>query len=300
MKKLIAVISAVALIGALATGCSGNGGDTSATGTPGTGTSETGAAPSISGSITAAGSSALAPLVDFAAKEFKASNPDVSITVNAGGSGTGLNQVAQQSIDIGNSDVPAESKLTPEQAAKLVDHKVCVIGVAAVVNPDVSVSNLTTDQLISIFTGKVTNWKDVGGQDEAITVIGRPSSSGTRALFKEFALDNNEEMTTTLQSDDSGTLLTNIASTKGAIGYLALSYLIGNDKVKTLNIDGVEPTLDNIYNGTYKCWGEEHMYTYGEATGAVKAFLDFMVSDEFGKSMETLGYGVFGKMQVSR
>ena len=110
---------------------------------------------------------------------------------------------------------------------------------------------------------------------------------------------NNEEMTATLQSDDSGTLLANISSTKGAIGYLALSYLVNVTNVKALSLDGVAPNLDNIYSGSYKCWGDEHMYTYGEAAGATKAFLDYMVSSEFGANMEKLGYGVFAKMKAT-
>lgn len=296
MKRIIPIILTAVIIGSVFAGCGSS--STSASASPSSGASGS-ASPSVSGSITAAGSSALAPLVQAAADEFKKTNTGVSITVNAGGSGTGLTQVSQQSIDIGDSDVAAETKLTADQAKALVDHKVCVIGVAAVVNPDVTVTNLTTDQLVSIFTGKVTNWKDVGGADEAITVVGRPSSSGTRALFKQYALKNNEEMTTTLQSDDSGTLLSNISSTKGAIGYLALSYLVNANNVKTVSIDGVKPSLENIYSGSYKCWGDEHMYTYGDAKGATKAFLDYMVSDKFSAKMEGLGYGVSAKMKAT-
>lgn len=256
-----------------------------------------------SGSITASGSSALFPLVQDAADKFKENNSDVSITVNAGGSGTGLKQVSDGTVDIGNSDVAAESKLEANQAAELVDHKVCVITMAPVVNKDIAavVSNLTKQQLIDIFTAKVTNWKDVGGPDEAVVLVTRPSTSGTRALFKEFALDGNEEASNAaLETDDSGTLLQTVSTQKGAIGYVALSYLTNNDTISALSIDGVAPTLENTYNGTYPVWGYEHMYTKGEATGAVKDFIDYMMSDEYGKSMESQGYNVSSKMTVTR
>lgn len=310
MKRLISVLLAAALA-VSATACSGGEGASSAVSSEDSGSqavsSEENAAVSsaspVTGSITASGSSALYPLVQDAIKKFKQNNPDASISLNAGGSGTGLKQVAEGSVDIGNSDVEAESKLDADQAAMLIDHRVCVITMAPVVSPDVAetVTSLTTQQLIDIFTAKTTNWKDVGGPDEAIALVTRPSTSGTRALFKEYALGSSEEASNaSLETDDSGTLLQNVASHDGAIGYVALSYLINNTSVKTVAIDGVEPTLENTYNGTYKVWGYEHMYTKGEATGLAKALIDFMQSDEYAEAVETLGYNVTSKMTVSR
>lgn len=257
----------------------------------------------VSGSFTGSGSSALLPLAQDAADKFQEKNPDVSITLSAGGSGTGLKQVADGSVDIGNSDVEAESKLEADQAKDLVDHKVCVITMAPIVNKDVAetLKSLTKQQLIDVFTAKTTNWKDVGGPDEAIVLVTRPTTSGTRALFKEFALDNNEEASNAaLETDDSGTLLQTVSTQKGAIGYVALSYLINNDTVSAMAIDGVEPTLENTYNGSYPVWGYEHMYTKGEAEGAVKAYLDFITSDDYGQIMESLGYNTTSKMTVTR
>ena len=258
---------------------------------------------SVSGSITGSGSSALLPLAKDAAEKFKELHPEVSITLNGGGSGTGLKQVADGSVDIGNSDVAAETKLDKAVAEGLVDHKVCVVTMAPVVNKDIAstVKSLTKQQLTDIFTAKITNWKEVGGPNEEIVLITRPSTSGTRALFKEFALGGAEEASNkSLETDDSGTLLQSIKDNKGAIGYVALSYLVNNKDVATVAIDGVEPTLENTYNGKYPVWGYEHMYTKGEAKDAVKAFLDFIMSAEYGKSMESQGYGVTSKMQVKR
>lgn len=256
-----------------------------------------------SGKVTVSGSSALLPLAKDAAQKFKAKNYQVSITLNAGGSGTGLKQVSEGSVDIGNSDVFAKEKLPEAKAAELVDHKVAVTVMAPVVSKEIgtNVKSLTKAQLQDIFTGKVTNWKDVGGPDEAVVLITRPSTSGTRALFTKYALDGKEELSNkSMETDDSGTLVQTVSQTKGAIGYVALSYLMNNNTVTPLAIDGVEPTLDNVYNGKYPVWGYEHMYTKGEATGAVKAFIDFIMSKDYSADIEKQGYGVASKMKVTR
>ena len=262
-------------------------------------TAATAAAAKISGTVTAAGSSALLPLAQAAAESFMDANPDCSVVVNGGGSGEGLKQVSQGAVDIGNSDVEAEKKLDAAAAKALTDHQVCTITMAPVVNAALGVKNLTTDQLVSIFTGKTTNWKDVGGPDEAIMLVTRPSSSGTRALFKTWALNSAEEASNeALETDDSGTLLETVSNNPGAIGYVALSYLVNNDKVATVSIDGVAPTLENTYNGTYKVWGYEHMYTNGAGSDTEQAFINYMTGDQFSSQIEKMGYGVATKMSA--
>ncbi len=255
------------------------------------------AAEAVSGEVTAAGSSALLPLAQEAAEKFMDINPDCIVTVNGGGSGEGLKQVADGAIDIGNSDVYAEEKLDADVAATLTDHEVCVITMAPVVNAELGVTDLTTEQLTGIFTGEITNWSEVGGPDEDIMLVTRPSSSGTRALFKNWALGGAEEASNeALETDDSGTLLQTVEQNTGAIGYVALSYLVDNDSVATVSIDGVEPSLENTYNGTYKVWGFEHMYTNGEGSEQAQAFINYMMGDEFGEEIEAMGYGVSSKM----
>ena len=289
LKKMMALaLASTALIAAA--GCGGNS-EPAKSGASGA---------KVTGQVTSSGSSALLPLVKDAAAKFKSKNPEVSLTLNAGGSGTGLKQVAEGSVNIGNSDVPAEKKLPAEKAKGLVDHKVCTMTVAAIINKDIAdkVKSLTSQQLQDVFTAKVTNWKEVGGPDEPIVLVTRPTTSGTRALFTELALAGQEEASNkSLETDDSGTLIQSVAQTKGAIGYVALPYLVNNKDVAALAIDGVAPTLENTYNATYKVWGYEHMYTKGEPTGAVKAFLDYILSDEYGVEIEKQGYGVSSKMK---
>ena len=300
MKKFIALLTVAGMTATMAVGCGSSSNETSDNAAD---TNTESSDSSLSGTITAAGSSALKPLADDAADSFLNDHPDVSITIDAGGSGEGLKQVSEGTVDIGNSDVAAEDKLDETAAKELVDHQVCVVTMAPIVNKDVAeagVKSLTKEQLISIFTGKTTNWKDVGGPDEDIVLVTRPESSGTRATFQKYALDGNEEASnTSMETDDSGVLLTNVKSTNGAIGYVALSYLTGDAGVETVAIDDVEPTLENTYSGKYPVWTFEHMYTKGEPNEVTKAFLDYITSDEYGAQMEKLGYGVASKMTVT-
>ena len=296
MKKFIALLTVAGMTATMVVGCGSSSNKTSDNAAD---TNTESSDSSLSGTITAAGS-ALKPLADDAADSFLNDHPDVSITIDAGGSGEGLKQVSEGTVDIGNSDVAAEDKLDADKAKELVDHQVCVVTMAPIVNKDVAeagVKSLTKEQLISIFTGKTTNWKEVGGPDESIVLVTRPTSSGTRATFQKYALDGNEEASnTSMETDDSGVLLQNVKDTKGAIGYVALSYLTGDAGVATVAIDGAEPTLENTYAGKYPVWTFEHMYTKGEPDEVVSAFLDYIMSDEYGAKMESLGYGVSSKM----
>ncbi|WP_298844718.1 phosphate ABC transporter substrate-binding protein [Clostridium sp.] len=255
----------------------------------------------ISGSITSAGSTALQPLAELGAKNFKVKNSDATVNVQGGGSGTGLKQVGEGSVDIGNSDIYAKDKEGIDAAA-LTDTKVCVIGFAAVTNPKVKVESLTKQQLIDIFTGKIKNWKEVGGADIKVTIINRPKSSGTRATFKEFALDKKEEATG-LTQDSSGSVKQAVKQTDGAISYLALSYFAdatNKEGLNILKIDGAEATAANISTDKYKIWSYEHMYTKGASTGITKAYLDYMTSSEMHASITKLGYIPMADMKVKR
>jgi phosphate transport system substrate-binding protein len=298
MKKTVVLLMALILTVALAAcGQKNNGGSNN-----GASASESASASAseLSGSFLASGSTALQPLVDQVSKKFMDTNTGVSIQVQGGGSGTGLTQVSEGQSDIGNSDVFASEKLDAAKAAELVDHQVAVVGIAAVVNPAVTVDNLTKQQLVDIFTGKVTNWNEVGGNDQKIQIVNRPSSSGTRATFEKFAVgQKTEDLPGSIQEDASGTVKKLVSETAGAIGYLGLSYL--DDTVKAVKYEGVDATADNVANGTYTVWAYEHMYTKGEPNEAVKAFIDYMLSDEVQNAdVVELGYIPASKMQVSR
>jgi phosphate transport system substrate-binding protein len=299
MKRsgLFLVLALVMIIGT-ACGSSSKGGSTSKS----TGSNNKPAASTVSGKITAGGSTALQPLAAAATQGFQQKNPNASVDVQGGGSGTGLTQVAAGQFDIGNSDKFAESQQGID-ASKLVDHQVAVVGMAAAINPDAGVTNLSKADLIKVFTGKVTNWKDVGGKNQKIQLVNRPEGSGTLATFKQFALDNNQPAQSSIVTDASNTVKQDIEQTPGAIGYLALSYFTDADKGKmtALSLDGVAPTADNIETGKYPVWAYEHMYTKGDAKGVAKAFIDYMMSSEVQSGILTQqGYIPVTAMKVQR
>lgn len=238
------------------------------------------AADCVKGSITAGGSTALQPLVEQAAQMYMSECSGATVNVQGGGSGTGLAQVASGGFDIGNSDVKAEDKLDASQASALVDHVVVKQGWVMVNNQDVTgVTNLTTQQAADIWTGKITNWKDVGGPDEKITLIIRPESSGTRATFKKIVLGGATEASGTVTEDSNGAVTNAVISTPGATSVIGFAYYQDNkDKLVGLQLDGVDATLDNMSNGTYKLAADGNMYTKGDPTGLTKAFLDYMLS----------------------
>jgi phosphate transport system substrate-binding protein len=249
----------------------------------------------VSGSLVLSGSTALQPLASAAAEQFMNTNSKVSIQVNGGGSGTGLSQVSQGAVQIGNSDVFAEDK----NISGLVDHKVAVVGMTAAVNPKVGITDIKKDDLIKVFTGKITNWKELGGPDQKITLVNRPESSGTRAVFNKFAL-GGATPAEGITEDASNTVKKIISETPGAIGYLALSYFTDNT-VTQMSIDGVKATAENIQSGKFPVWAYEHMYTKGEPTEVEKAFLDYMMSDEVQNTiLPKQGYLPVTKMKVQR
>lgn len=249
----------------------------------------------IKGTITISGSSAMLPLMESSIEKYKEVNKDAVINAQAGGSGTGLSQVLEGAVDIGNSDVFAKDKLGEEKEKELVDHKVIAQGFGVVVNKEAGVTNLTKDQIKKIFKGEIKNWKEVGGNDEEILLIHRPESSGTRATFTEKILDGDKDLENDslgATQDSNGAVLNTMKKHKGGISYVALTYMRTDEAKGALNlvsIDGVEATSENIEAGKYDFWSWGHMYTKGEAKGLTKDFIDFVGSDKNSEVIEELG-----------
>jgi phosphate transport system substrate-binding protein len=241
----------------------------------------------LTGTITASGSTALQPLVAKAAEYFMKDHAKLTVNVTGGGSGTGVKNVHDGVSDIGNSDVEA----APELSDGLIDHIVTIAPFALIVNQNVGVADLTLQQAADIFLGTTTNWNQVGGKDLKIVVVHRPDSSGSRKLVKKIVLGGKEFTKDGLQQDSSKLVATTVGKTEGAIGYVDVPYLTPEYKVNALKIGGIAYSSDTIKDGTYPLFGTEHMYTKGEATGATKAFLDYIVSKDFTDKPDVLALG---------
>jgi len=278
-NKMLVAVMTLALGASLITGCGGKKEEAKAT--------------DVQGTVTASGSTALLPLLKPAQEEFQKKYEKVTVSVGGGGSFTGLNQVVAGSVNIGNSDVPATGEYKDKG---LVDHQVAVAPFVFIANQDVSVDNLTQQQYVDILTGKITNWKDVGGKDQKITLVHRAKSSGSRATIATIVLKDAPFTDNAVIQDSNGAVRTAIASTPGAIGYVDAAYV--DSTVKGLAYNGEKYSPDAVTSGKYPVYAYEHMFTKGEATGAVKAFIDYVLSKEFQETyVEKNGFVPVTKMK---
>lgn len=248
-------------------------------------------------SITAVGSSALQPLVEAAGEQYQTEHLGVFINVQGGGSGTGLSQIQQGAVDIGNSDLFAEEK-AGIKAKALVDHKVAVVGIAPIVNPKVGVKNVSMAQLQKIFLGEITNWQQLGGKNVPIVLVNRAQGSGTRATFEKWVMQGKQSMAAQEQ-DSTGMVRQIVGSTPGAISYVAFSYI--DKTVQGLSVDGVAPMDANVTTNQWRIWSYEHMYTKGQPKGLTKKFLAYVMSPAIQKKLVLkMGYVPMTQMKVVR
>lgn len=298
-KRTLKLVIGVLLVTALGSAMVGCGSSSSGDNKSGTETES-----AVNGSITISGSSALLPLMEQTIEKFEEKNPDAQISAQAGGSGTGLTQVLDGTVDIGNSDIFAEEKLDKDKATQLVDHKVVAQGFGMVVSKSLGIDNLTSAQIKDIFSGKVTNWKEVGGPDKAILLIHRTAGSGTRATFEKTVLGGDkaaENEALGVTQDSNGAVLTAMKQNDGAISYLGLSYMNtkeAQDVLKVVKLDGVAADKAHITDGTYKFWSWGHMYTKGEAKDVAKSFIEFVMSNDNKASLDSQGFISGNEMKV--
>ncbi len=258
----------------------------------------TGCANNNSNKITVVGSSAMQLLAEQAGNDYRLSHPDSNIVVQGGGSGTGLSQVQAGAVEIGTSDVFAETQKGID-AKKLQNHLVAVVGIVPIVNKSVGVSNLSKQQLSDIFTGKITNWKQVGGKNQTITVINRSKGSGTRGTFEGLVL-NGKKPIQAQEQDSNGTVRKIVSSTPGTISYISFPYA-NDENIQKLSIDGIKPTNKNVETNRWHLWSYEHIYTKGKPNKNVQKFIDYMLGSKVQNDLvPKLGYISIDKMQVER
>lgn len=231
----------------------------------------------LSGSISMVGSTSMEKLANALSEAFMEEYPDVTVTAEFVGSGAGIEAVTNGTADIGNS---SRSLKDEEKAAGVVENVVAIDGIAVCVDPANEVADLTKEQLTNIYNGTVTNWKEVGGADEPIIVIGREAGSGTRGAFEEL-VDLKDACKYANELDSTGAVIAKVASTPGAIGYASLDAL--DDSVKALSLEGVEATAENIKAGNYFLSRPFVMATKGEISeqnDLVQAWFDYVMGDE--------------------
>lgn len=246
-----------------------------------------------SDSVQIKGSDTMVNLAQAWAEKYMEKNPALSVAVTGGGSGTGLSSLISGSCDIAMSSRNIKNKeiaLAKQRGVSPNEIKIGLDGLAVVVNPKNPVSQLTMDQLAAIFTGKITNWKEVGGEDKKICILSREVNSGTHVYFKEHVLrrgnvNSKEEFAASaLMLSSSQAIADEVAHNPAAIGYYGMGYVSLRQKAVHVAMDSksgfIAPTIDNVINGTYPISRPLFLYTNGQPQGAVKDFLDFTLSDE--------------------
>ena len=240
----------------------------------------------LSGSITMAGSTSMEKFANTLAESFMAAHPDVTVQAEFTGSSAGVEAVLSGQSDIGNSS----RNLTEDEIAEgAVENIVAIDGIAVVTDPNNTVSDLTRDQLIQIYTGEVTNWSDLGGESLPIVVVGREAGSGTRGAFEEI-LEIEDQCQYANELDSTGAVMARVASTPGAIGYVSLDVL--DDTVKALSLDSVEANEANIKDGSYFLSRPFVMATKGELVDQnelVQALFEYVYSEEGQELVQSVG-----------
>jgi phosphate transport system substrate-binding protein len=244
-------------------------------------------------SIQIKGSDTMVNLAQAWAEAYMKENPGAFVAVTGGGSGTGFSSLISSTCDIAMASRSIKNKeiaLAKDKGVNPKEIKVALDGLAVVVNPKNPVDKLTIDQLANIFTGKITNWKEVGGMDAKITLLSREVNSGTHVYFKEHVLrkmdpNSKEEFAASaLMLPSSQAIADEVANNASAIGYYGMGYISSKQKAVHVSRDSKSPydapTIENVVNGKYPISRPLFLYINGEAQGLVKKFLDFALSKE--------------------
>lgn len=286
MKKILSIVLVIVLALGMLAGCGAQD--------SGTDTDNNDTAVEVTGTVVTAGSTSVQPLSEELAAAFMEANKGITVEVQGGGSGQGIKSIAEKIADIG----ALSREVKDEEKASVSDILVIAKdGVAVVVNPENKVENLTIDQIRSIYTGEIKNWKEVGGDDAPIVVVTREEGSGTRGAFTEITKvlaknEAGEEVDSTtkdaLVQGSTGAVMQTVATTPNTIGYVSLGSL--SDTVKALKVEGVEATKETVLSGEYKISRPFNYVTGSEVSEAAQLYIDFVMSPEGQKIVEESGF----------
>ncbi len=293
MKKMTSVLMAGLLAAMTLASCGGNGASSNTTESSATessvasttesSTEESTENTALSGTVSMSGSTSMEIVAKALAESFSAIYPDVTVDVQLGGSSTGIQNALEGVSDIGNV-----SRDLTEDETGLVGHEIALDGIGIAINPENPVDNLTLDQIADIYTGEITNWSEVGGEDMEIYVVGREADSGTRDSFESIT-GVGENAKYASEQTSTGSAKTTVATTPGAIGYVSFDSI--DDTVKTVTVNDVAISVDTIKDGSYVLQRPFLMVTKegAELSDAAQAFLDYVLSDDGQAVCEQVG-----------
>ena len=297
-KSALSIFAASAVLALTLAGCGGGNNASTDTSAPADNSgSEASTTAVVSGTVSTNGSTSMEKVIGSLKEQFQKDNDGkVTVSYDATGSGAGIEAVSNGTTDIGLSSRALKDE---ETSAGLTGTTVALDGIAVIVNADSQVSDLSVEQIGQIFSGQITNWKEVGGDDAKIVVLNRKAGSGTRATFEAAVFgDEAVDFKGDAELDKSGDVQTQMGSTDNAISYLDFSHF-DDSKFNAIKVEGVEPKSANVTDDSFKIWATEHMYCAKDADEATKAFLEFMLSDDVqGKLVEEQGFIPVSAMKV--
>ncbi len=241
--------------------------------------------------ITITGSTTVLPITQKCAELFMQHHKDIEISVRGGGSSVGIAGLLNGSVDIADASRPMKEKEIEKAKKKGINPIETIIakdGIAVIVNKKNKIKNITIEQIEKIYTGEITNWKELGGADLPIIVISRDISSGTYEAFEKLALHHKKVLPSALNLASNKACAATVTTTEGAIAYIGLGYV--NDNMNILKVNGIIPTQKTVINGTYPLSRPLYIYTNGKPKGNIKLFIDFILSNEGQKIVKSVGY----------
>ena len=247
--------------------------------------------PGAENGLTIKGSTTVLPVVQIAAEVYMDRNPQADLSVQGGGSGVGIASLIDGTTRLASSSrkiKDRELQGARDSGISLHETIIAMDGIAVVVNPSNRIQNLTVSQIRAVYTGATSNWKELGGEDLEIVVLSRDTSSGTFEAFEKLALGGRKVRTDALVTASNQVVNMTVAQTPGAIGYLGFGYV--SDKVRAVNVNGVDPAIQSIRSGRYPLSRPLYIYTRGRPAGEAKRFLDFLLSEEGQRLVREQGF----------